>query len=187
MSFKEKKSGLTAGFLLRSLTSLRDHFCQFFAAKKDVHVAVGYTGKPQAQQTRLIIDGNIRGKTSDSMPIHLLLFGLDNAETWQWEILNSVGLSSIQYDKGEMVNIRAYLYLYAVVTFGILGVFFKAPGWCLGLTFVAKGDSKTFFYNELLCEIVSLFLNIFCYKYWGLDGLGFSFLFIYYYCRDIFF
>lgn len=96
---------------------------EVFTAKKDVHVAVGYTGKPEAQQTRLIIDGNIRGKTSDSMPIHLLLFGLDNAETWQWEILSSVGLSSIQYDKGEMVNIRAYLYLYAVVTFGILGVF----------------------------------------------------------------
>lgn len=66
-----------------------------------------------------------------------------------------------------------------MIMFGILGVFFKAPGWCLGLTFVAKGDSKTFFYNELLCEIVSLFLNIFCYKYWGLDGLGFSFLLIY--------
>lgn len=56
---------------------------EVFAAKKDVHAAVGYTGKPEAQQTRLIIDGNIRGKTSDSMPIHLLLFGLDNAETWQ--------------------------------------------------------------------------------------------------------
>lgn len=67
-----------------------------------------------------------------------------------------------------------------MIMFGILGVFFKAPGWCLGLTFVAKGDSTTFFYNELLCEIVSLFLNIFCYKYWGLDGLGFSFLFIYF-------
>lgn len=67
-----------------------------------------------------------------------------------------------------------------MIMFGMLGIFFKAPGWCLGLTFVAKGDSKIFFYNELLYEIVSLFLNLLCYKYWGLDGLGFSFLLIYF-------
>ena len=94
-----------------------------FAAENGVHVAVGYMERPEEQQTRLIIDGKVRRKTSGVMSIHLLLIGLDNTQAWQWEILSSAGLSSVQYDKGDMVNIRAYLYLYAVVILGIVGVF----------------------------------------------------------------
>ncbi|EXG86380.1 YARHG domain [Clostridium sp. ASBs410] len=101
-----------------------------FAAEKGVHVTVSYTGKLEEQQTRQTIEGNIRGKTSDSTPIHLLLFGLDNTDNWQWELLSSVGLSSIQYSQGEMVNIRVYLYLFAVAIFGVPGIFllFKNNG-----------------------------------------------------------
>ncbi|GLC78534.1 YARHG domain-containing protein [Lacrimispora brassicae] len=94
-----------------------------FASEKGVHVTVGYTGISEEQQTRLTIVGNIREKTSDSTPIHLLLLGLDNTETWQWDILSSVGLSSIHCRKGEMANVRAYLYPYVVLTFWIMGFF----------------------------------------------------------------
>lgn len=94
-----------------------------FAAEKGVHVTVNYTGRLDEQQTRLSIVGNIRGKSSDSTPIHLLLFGIDNTDNWQWELLSAVGLSSIDYSQGEMANIRVYLYLFSVVIFGILGVF----------------------------------------------------------------
>lgn len=34
-----------------------------FAAEKGVHVSVSYTGRLEEQQTRLIIEGSIRGKT----------------------------------------------------------------------------------------------------------------------------
>ncbi|PJJ28435.1 YARHG domain-containing protein [Lacrimispora celerecrescens] len=94
-----------------------------FAAEKGVHVSVSYTGRLEEQQTRLIIEGSIRGKTSDSTPIHLFMFSLDNTDNWQWELLSSVGLSSIHYSQGEMANIRGYLYLFAVIIFGVLGVF----------------------------------------------------------------
>ena len=103
---------------------------EVFAAEKGVHVEMGYSEGLEEQQTRLTIKGTIRDKVSDSTPVHLLLFGLDNTENWQWEMLSSVGLSSIQYDKGEMINIRAYLFLYAAGIFGILGLFllFKNNG-----------------------------------------------------------
>jgi len=105
-------------------------YVDVFAAEKGVHVAVNYTERLEEQQTRLTIEGKIRKKTSDSMPIHLLLLGFDNTEKWQWEILSSVGLSSVRFSKGEMANVRAYLYPYVVVIFGILGVFllFKNNG-----------------------------------------------------------
>ncbi|MDR1550434.1 MAG: YARHG domain-containing protein [Hungatella sp.] len=94
-----------------------------FTAVKGVHVSVSNTGKLEEQQTRLTIEGNIRKKTSDSTPIHLLLLGLDNTEKWQWKVLNSEGLSLIYCSDGEMANIRAYLYPYVVAIFGILGAF----------------------------------------------------------------
>ncbi|WP_313188205.1 hypothetical protein, partial [Lacrimispora sp.] len=101
-----------------------------FAAEKGVHVTVSYTGRLVEQQARLIIMGNISGRTSDSTPIRLLLFGLDNTDNWQWELLSSLGLSSVHYSQGEMANIRAYLYPFVVVIFGMLGVFlhFKNNG-----------------------------------------------------------
>ena len=101
-----------------------------FAAEKGVHVTVSYSGKLQEQQTRQTIEGNIRGKTSDSTPIYLLLFGFDNTDNWQWELLSSVGLSSIHYSQGEMANIRVYLYVFAVAIFGVPGIFllFKNNG-----------------------------------------------------------
>jgi peptidoglycan biosynthesis protein MviN/MurJ (putative lipid II flippase) len=55
-------------------------------------------------------------------------------------------------------------------------VFFKAPGWCLGFTFIAKGDSRAFFWNELASETYSLIFNILFYRLWGLNGLGLSFV-----------
>lgn len=63
-----------------------------------------------------------------------------------------------------------------MITLGIFGVFFKAPGWCLGFTFVAKGDSRAFFWNELVSETYFLIFNILFYKLWGLNGLGLSFV-----------
>ncbi len=63
-----------------------------------------------------------------------------------------------------------------MITLGIFGVFFKAPGWCLGFTFVAKGDTKAYFWNELASETYSLIFNILFYKLWGLNGLGLSFV-----------
>lgn len=70
-----------------------------------------------------------------------------------------------------------------MIAFGVFGIFLKAPGWCLGFTFLAKGDSKMFFVNELCAESYFLFFNILFYHLWGLNGIGASFIvnyFLYY-------
>lgn len=59
---------------------------------------------------------------------------------------------------------------------GILGIFLKAPGWCLGFTFLAKGDSKAFFWNELAAETINLVLCLISYNVMGLNGLGVAFI-----------
>lgn len=60
-----------------------------------------------------------------------------------------------------------------------LGKFFKAPTWAVGFLFLAKGNNKIFFISELFSTIYTLILNLIGYYYWGLDGLGISFLISY--------
>ena len=57
-----------------------------------------------------------------------------------------------------------------------LGIFFKAATWAMGFVFLAKGDTKWFFWNELFAISYVLGLNILGYTYFGLEGLGISFL-----------
>lgn len=57
-----------------------------------------------------------------------------------------------------------------------LSMFFKAPGWALSISFLAKGDTKAFSLNQFTYTAYQSALNILFYRYLGLTGLGFSFL-----------
>jgi O-antigen/teichoic acid export membrane protein len=63
-----------------------------------------------------------------------------------------------------------------MIHWAALGMFFKAPSWAIAFILLAKGASKLFFWNELIANIYILLLNIVGYKFWGLEGLGISFL-----------
>jgi O-antigen/teichoic acid export membrane protein len=69
-----------------------------------------------------------------------------------------------------------FLGITAMIYWAALGMFFKAASWSIGFIFLAKGASKLFFWNELITNIYLLALNIVGYYYWGLAGLGISFL-----------
>lgn len=56
-----------------------------------------------------------------------------------------------------------------------LGIFVQAAGWPMGLIFVARGDTKVFFWSEFCAYSYYLLLNIAGYKLLGLRGLGISF------------
>jgi O-antigen/teichoic acid export membrane protein len=66
-----------------------------------------------------------------------------------------------------------------MVCFGILAMLFRAVSWSMGFILITKGDSRMFLKTALGFNIISLFLNVFGYYFYGLEGLGFSFL-IYY-------
>lgn len=62
-----------------------------------------------------------------------------------------------------------------MIYWAVLGMFFKAASWSVGVVFLAKGSSKLYFWNELITNIYLLGLNILGYYYMGLTGLGISF------------
>lgn len=69
-----------------------------------------------------------------------------------------------------------FLGVVTMIHWAALGVFFKAISWSIGYLFLAKSDSKLFFWNELLANSYMLAFNIAGYYYAGLSGLGISFL-----------
>lgn len=62
------------------------------------------------------------------------------------------------------------------VHWAALGMLFKAASWSIGYILLAKANSKLFFWNELIANIYILVLNIFGYYYFGLTGLGITFM-----------
>ncbi|TDE02281.1 oligosaccharide flippase family protein [Flavobacterium sandaracinum] len=66
-----------------------------------------------------------------------------------------------------------------MVCFGILAMLFRAVSWSMGYILIAKGDSKMFLKTAIGFNAVSLLLNVLGYYFYGLEGLGFSFL-VYY-------
>lgn len=64
----------------------------------------------------------------------------------------------------------------AMIHWAALGMLFKATSWSIAFVLLAKGASKLFFLNELITNIYILGLNLLGYHYWGLTGLGISFM-----------
>lgn len=62
-----------------------------------------------------------------------------------------------------------------MIQYAAVGILFKAASWSVGFLFLAKGDSKLFFFSELFASSYILFLNIIGYKYFSLTGLGYSY------------
>jgi O-antigen/teichoic acid export membrane protein len=67
-----------------------------------------------------------------------------------------------------------------MVVWASFGTFFKAGSWCIAFLFLAKSESKLFFWNELISNIYVLGLNVLGYKLGGLQGLGISFMVAYF-------
>jgi O-antigen/teichoic acid export membrane protein len=66
-----------------------------------------------------------------------------------------------------------------MIHYAALGIYFKAASWAMGFIFLAKGASKVFFWNELFANAYMLSFNLLGYYFFGLDGLGISFLISY--------
>lgn len=69
-----------------------------------------------------------------------------------------------------------FIHVNEMLYWAALGMYFKAASWPIGFVFLAKGDSKIFFLSELFANSYILLLNVVGYKFWGLEGLGISFL-----------
>jgi O-antigen/teichoic acid export membrane protein len=63
-----------------------------------------------------------------------------------------------------------------MIHWAALAIFFKAASWPIAYLIIAKGDSRTFFLSELAVHIYMLGFNILGYSWYGLEGLGISYL-----------
>lgn len=63
-----------------------------------------------------------------------------------------------------------------MIQWAALGTYFKVISWCLGFLLLAKGAARIFFWTEFVSSLFSLVLNILAYHYWGLEGLGVSYV-----------
>lgn len=61
----------------------------------------------------------------------------------------------------------------------LLGMIFRAVSWTISFSFIARGDSKVFFFNELFIGFFSLCLSSIGYYFLGFEGLGIAFLLTY--------
>lgn len=62
------------------------------------------------------------------------------------------------------------------VSWGLVGIVFKAVSWCLAFVILARGDGKVYLVVEALDALFGITLNITFYQLWGLNGLGASFV-----------
>ena len=62
------------------------------------------------------------------------------------------------------------------ISWGVVGTVLRAISWCMAFVMLAKGDGKTYLITESLSAIMGLALNIVCYIWWGVDGLGYAYL-----------
>jgi O-antigen/teichoic acid export membrane protein len=66
-----------------------------------------------------------------------------------------------------------------MILWAAMGMFFKAGSWSIAYLFLARGASRLFFWNELLANFYVLLFNVAGYHYFGLTGLGVSFMLVY--------
>ncbi len=71
---------------------------------------------------------------------------------------------------------KEFLPIVPLVCWGILGMVIKAVSWSMGYILIAKGDSKLFIKTSIGFNAVFLIINIFGYYFYGLEGLGITFL-----------
>lgn len=74
---------------------------------------------------------------------------------------------------------EAFLPINQMILFAAAGMQFKALSWAIAFVFLAKSAGKFFFWNELVTNIYMLGLNVAGYYWYGLTGLGISFLLTY--------
>ena len=74
---------------------------------------------------------------------------------------------------------REFLVINNMLQWAALGVYFRTTSWAIAIVLLAKGESKIFFWNELIANSYTLVLNILGYHLWGLSGIGFTYMLSY--------
>ena len=72
-----------------------------------------------------------------------------------------------------------FLPIIGMLEWMMMGMVFRSVAWCITFTYVAKGDAKFFFWNEVASSSYSVLLSIFGYILDGFEGMGIGFCLMY--------
>ena len=70
---------------------------------------------------------------------------------------------------------REFMVILTYVSWGMVGVVFRALSWCMAFVMLARGDGKAYVVTEGLSAVASVVLNVLCYLRWGVTGMGVAF------------
>lgn len=70
---------------------------------------------------------------------------------------------------------KEFLSIIPMTMIMLLGAIFKTVSWAISYVFLAKGDGKLFFFNELVINVVVVITSILFFNFWGLIGIGFAY------------
>jgi O-antigen/teichoic acid export membrane protein len=76
----------------------------------------------------------------------------------------------------KLLYTTAFLSVVIFANWMLMGILLKGLVWSVGYIFPANGDFKAFGIIEVITITFNLITNIIGYKYWGLQGLGVSFI-----------
>ncbi len=76
----------------------------------------------------------------------------------------------------ELLYSKEFSAILTYVSWLLVGMILRATSWCMAFVILAKGDGKTYVITEAVSVAVGLALNIVAYHYYGLNGLGVSFV-----------
>ncbi len=75
----------------------------------------------------------------------------------------------------QLIYSKTFLQVQEMLYWAIPGMLFRAVSWAISYIFLAKGDSKKFFYHEFGSSLYILILNVFGFVFYGLSGVGIAF------------
>lgn len=68
-----------------------------------------------------------------------------------------------------------FLVISGMIEWMMFGMFFRAISWCLSFCIIARGESKSFFINELMSSVYFLIFSILGYRVGAFTGMGIAF------------
>jgi O-antigen/teichoic acid export membrane protein len=71
---------------------------------------------------------------------------------------------------------RQFIAIDGMIHWATLGMFFKAASWSVAFIFLAKGETRLFFWSELGANSYILLINLIGYRLGGLEGIGIAFM-----------
>ncbi len=79
----------------------------------------------------------------------------------------------------QLLYSNQFLSLKTMLICAAIGMLFKAVTWAVGFVLLTIKSGKLFFWNELIFSTYFMLFNFFGYYHYGIDGIGYAFLFSY--------